>query len=127
MAKSLVQMGAAETNVNTVEFADDLQSIYESLDRLDPDIVVSETDDGNGIAATLAVDQQVVSQLLVDVVQVGEKNGVKFPREFGLLLKQILYFDRYVRLLAPEIEVVSDERVAFMDSAALQSKDRTMT
>ena len=61
------------------------------------------------------------------VVQVGEKNGVKFPREFGLLLKQILYFDRYVRLLAPEIEVVSDERVAFMDSAALQSKDRTMT
>ena len=38
-----------------------------------------------------------------------------------------LYFDRYVRLLAPEIEVVSDERVAFMDSAALQSKDRTMT
>ena len=83
--------------------------------------------DGNGIAATLAVDQQVVSQLLVDVVQVGEINGVKFPREFGLLLKQILYFDRYVRLLAPEIEVVSDERVAFMDSAALQSKDRTMT
>ena len=127
MAKSLVQMGAAETNVNIVEFADDLQRIYESLDRLDPDIVVSETGDGNGIAATLAVDQQVVSQLLVDVVQVGEKNGVKFPREFGLLLKQILYFDRYVRLLAPEIEVVSDERVAFMDSAALQSKDRTMT
>ena len=27
----------------------------------------------------------------------------------------------------PEIEVASDERVAFMDSAALQSKDRTMT
>ena len=73
MAKSLVQMGAAETNVNIVEFADDLQRIYESLDRLDPDIVVSETGDGNSIAATLAVDQQVVSQLLVDVVQVGEK------------------------------------------------------
>ena len=126
MAKSLVQMGAAETNVDTAVFADDLRSMYESLDRLDPDIIVSETGDGNSIAATLAVDQRVVSQLLVDVVQVGEKNGVKFPREFGLLLKQILYFDRYVRLLAPEIEVVSDERVAFMESAALQSKDWTM-
>jgi len=126
MAKSLVQMGAAQSDVNTAEFADDLRTIYESLDQLDPDIVVSETGDGDGVAATLAVDQQVVSQLLVDVVQVGEKNGVKFPREFGLLLKQILYFDRYVRLLAPEIEVVSDDRVAFMDSAVLQA-NRTFT
>jgi aarF domain-containing kinase len=108
--------------VNTAEFANDLRTIYESLDQLDPDIVVSETGDGDGVAATLAVDQQAVSQLLVDVVQVGEKRGVKFPREFGLLLKQILYFDRYVRVLAPEIEVMSDDRVAFMDTAALQAK-----
>ena len=122
MAKSLVQMGAAQTDVNTAEFANDLRTIYESLDQLDPDIVVSETGDGDGVAATLAVDQQAVSQLLVDVVQVGEKRGVKFPREFGLLLKQILYFDRYVRVLAPEIEVMSDDRVAFMDTAALQAK-----
>jgi len=28
-------------------------------------------------------------------VRVGETHGVKFPREFGLLLKQLLYFDRY--------------------------------
>ena len=38
---------------------DDLQSSMHESDRLDPDIVVSETDDGNGIAATLA-DQQVL-------------------------------------------------------------------
>ena len=41
----------------------------------------------------------------------------KFPREFGLLLKQVLYFDRYIRLLAPEMEVVNSERVRFMRSA----------
>jgi hypothetical protein len=29
-------------------------------------------------------------------MRVGDENGVKFPREFGLLLKQMLYFDRYV-------------------------------
>jgi len=70
-------------------------------------------------------------------VQVGESYGLKFPREFGLLLKQILYFvgensqnrdfigilaissfkmifspqDRYVRLLAPELQVMTDKRI----------------
>jgi aarF domain-containing kinase len=35
-------------------------------------------------------------------VRVGETHGVKFPREFGLLLKQLLYFDRYgARRLLP--------------------------
>ena len=28
------------------------------------------------------------------VVQVGEQNGLRFPREFALLVKQLLYFDR---------------------------------
>lgn len=32
-------------------------------------------------------------------------------REFGLLVKQVLYFDRYVRLLAPELQVLEDSRV----------------
>ena len=32
-------------------------------------------------------------------------------REFGLVLKQMLYFDRYVRLLAPELEVFGDSRL----------------
>lgn len=32
-------------------------------------------------------------------------------REFGLLVKQVLYFDRYVRLLAPELQVLQDSRV----------------
>lgn len=36
-------------------------------------------------------------------------------REFGLLVKQMLYFDRYVRLLAPELEVLQDSRVSFSD------------
>lgn len=46
-------------------------------------------------------------------VRVGETYGLKFPREFGLLLKQLLYFDRYLRLLAPELQVFSDDRVNF--------------
>ena len=40
-----------------------------------------------------------------------ENYGLKFPREFGLLLKQLLYFDRYTRLLAPSLNVLDDDRI----------------
>ena len=66
----------------------------------------------------MSVDQTEVSKLVLDLVRVGEDNGVKFPREFGLLLKQLLYFDRYVQLLAPNLDVVSQDRMTFMDTAA---------
>ena len=47
----------------------------------------------------------------LQVVQAGETHGVRFPREFGLLLKQFLYFDRYTRLLAPSLSIMQDERL----------------
>lgn len=40
-----------------------------------------------------------------------EDYGLKFPREFGLLLKQLLYFDRYTKLLAPTLNVLEDDRI----------------
>ena len=44
-------------------------------------------------------------------MRVADDNGIRFPREFGLLLKQLLYFDRYTRLLAPKLSVLSDDRI----------------
>ena len=120
-------MGATESDVDTAKFAADLRQIYDTLDRLEPEVVLTETPDGQDVAASVAVDQQEVSKLVVDIVRVGDENGVKFPREFGLLLKQVLYFDRYVRLLAPEMEVVSDERVAFMETTATLSPNAART
>lgn len=44
-------------------------------------------------------------------IRVSESYGLKFPREFALLMKQLLYFDRYTRLLAPDMNMLQDERV----------------
>ncbi|HBC17377.1 MAG TPA: kinase, partial [Alcanivorax sp.] len=52
-----------------------------------------------------------VNRLLMDLVKIGEGHGIRFPREFALLLKQFLYFDRYVQVLAPEMDMFSDNRV----------------
>ena len=48
------------------------------------------------------------------------------PREFGLLLKQVLYFDRYVQLLAPDLQVVDDDRLEFMDAVAVDVQPKRL-
>ena len=116
MAKSLVQLGVTGDDVDTDKFADDLRIIYASIPE-EPEVILTQEDGIDGVSATISFDQQEVSALVVKIVQVGDKYGVKLPREFGLLLKQVLYFDRYIRLLAPEMEVVNSERVRFMRSA----------
>ena len=46
-----------------------------------------------------------------DIVELGERHGIRFPREFALLMKQFLYFDRYVQILAPGMDMFGDSRL----------------
>lgn len=41
------------------------------------------------IDATIAVDERETTELVLQVVEVADRNGLKLPREFGLLLKQV--------------------------------------
>jgi len=113
MAAALVQMGAADSTVDTASFARDLEKIFTAVQDLDTNVVISTAGGPQSatIAASLAVDEQQVNNLLLDVVRVSENYGLKFPREFGLLLKQLLYFDRYTKLLAPTLNVLEDDRI----------------
>jgi aarF domain-containing kinase len=47
---------------------------------------------GQTIDARLEVDERETTQLVLEIVNVAEKNGLKLPREFGLILKQVLYY-----------------------------------
>ena len=48
---------------------------------------------------------------------------MKFPRAFGALLKQILYFDRYITALAPDVSAIDDERLDFVDAVVVDVGD----
>ena len=109
---------------------------------LDADVILSTAGGPQNptIAASLAINEQQVNNLLLNVVwffsfpislkwpeswwpcadydllyvswvqvRVSEDYDLKFPREFGLLLKQLLYFDRYMKLLAPSLNVLGDD------------------
>lgn len=114
MARALVTVGATDTDVDLDAFARDLKELFVSLQAVDTELIVSTA--SGGVTASVAADDAALNKFLIDLVRVGEDNGVKFPREFALLIKQILYFDRYTRLLAPTLKVFDDERINLKDS-----------
>ena len=63
------------------------------------------------------------TRLVIDMVDVAENNGLKLPREFGLLVKQSLCFDRYLKILAPGLDVVNDDRMDMNCSSLSGSGD----
>ncbi len=100
MADSMVRIGITDKDVNVESLANDLRRLFNRLDVMVPDDALM---DFKG--------EDDINNILMDMVKVGEDNGIHFPREFALLLKQFLYFDRYVHVLAPELDMFVDERL----------------
>lgn len=110
MAEALCNMGAADEDVDTQKFGEDIKKVITNLSQVQPDVTVAGMSDGT-VQGRLDFDENEVTQVLLDIVDVTENNGLKLPREFGLLVKQSLYFDRYLKILAPELDVMNDARV----------------
>ncbi|XP_047973063.1 uncharacterized aarF domain-containing protein kinase At5g05200, chloroplastic isoform X2 [Salvia hispanica] len=115
MASSLIDMGVTSTNVDSKAFARDLERIFSSIQDMDTEIIVAAARDANtnatAVSANVVVDERQMNALFLDLVRVSESYGLKFPREFALLMKQLLYFDRYTRLLAPNMNMLRDQRI----------------
>jgi aarF domain-containing kinase len=103
MARGLVTMGATLGPVNMDSFAADLEVLYRGFSDIDP--------------ATFAASEDApeITELLLNLVRISEKNGLKLPREFGLLVKQQLYFTKYNAILAPTLDPLRDSRLAMKE------------
>jgi len=106
MAKALISMGATVGEVDEKSFAEDIQKLIERLGGATDAAVATAAGTGS------TVDEAQIQDVVLDIAQVAGNNGLKLPREFGLLIKQALYFDRYTKLLAPELDMMSDSRIA---------------
>lgn len=100
MADSLIDIGATDGPVDRKSFAADLKKVFTGMENLER--LARKNED---------VEEQEINRLLIDIAEAGQKNGIRFPREFALLIKQFLYFDRYIRILAPELRMFEDDRI----------------
>jgi len=104
MARALISMGATTGEVDETKFAADISKLLDRLGSMDADEMAEMA------SGTVEVDK--VQDIVLDIAQTAGNNGLKLPREFGLLIKQALYFDRYTKLLAPELDMMSDDRIS---------------
>ncbi|TXJ08941.1 MAG: AarF/ABC1/UbiB kinase family protein [Acinetobacter sp.] len=109
MAINMLQMGMTSKNIDPQVLAQDLERLFSGVLIADPQqLLTSNPADLNDI--------------MLDMVAVGERHGIRFPRDFALLFKQMLYFDRFMRVLAPYTDIYADSRLKMLQNIEPASK-----
>ncbi len=75
------------------------------MDKIDPQTLLS--------TKTMS-SASSVNDVINNLGEVARNHGIRFPRSFTLLLKQFLYFDRYIQILDPGANLFNDERVVMV-------------
>lgn len=102
MARGLVKMASTAEGIDEIKFSNDLKRILQEMKSITFSIQ-------NGRESE--IDESRLNRIMFDIAEVSKRNGLKIPREFGLLIKQMLYFDRYVKILAPEMDLIKDQKL----------------
>lgn len=109
VAEALADMGATREGVDVDRLSEDLEDLFERLE-----LTPGGPNTGD---VTSPPEDEDLNRVLMDLVAVGRRHGIRFPREFTLLVKQFLYFDRYIRILAPELSMLTDPRFGSLPRA----------
>jgi aarF domain-containing kinase len=109
LAEVMVAMGSVDrAAVNLDQLGKDLAEAYEPMLS-------------SGLAAVTYAD------IIPTILRTGVQHGMRMPREFVLVVKQMLYFDRYAKLLAPGLNVFRDPRiVSGLMADVMQARQRKM-
>lgn len=59
-----------------------------------------------------------LNTLMLEMADVGKRHGIHFPRDFALLTKQLLYFDRFMLTLAPDMELFEGQRMTIIQDVS---------
>lgn len=103
MAESMLQMGMTDTQVDVAKLAEDIERLFGGVMMADPQQILSS-------------NPADLNDIMMDMVAVGERHGIRFPRDFALLFKQMLYFDRFMRILAPYTDIYADQRLQMVQT-----------
>ena len=90
--QAMFSLGATTTPVDLAAAADDVRDLVEPL--LDKPL-----------------GQISYGEVFSQVLRVATRHRVRLPREMVLVVKQLLYFERYSKELAPDYQILGDRRI----------------
>lgn len=103
IARSLIGLdatGGGGQKVEEAKFAAELRSVFDKVNSFGRTV-----EKAAARGDEIRVDESDLNAMVLQIVGVARDNGLKIPREFALLIKQFLYFDRYAQILAPGMSV----------------------
>lgn len=89
LADIMIEIGAVRDDIDRVGLVADLERVYAPL-------------------LGLSMSEIRYDEILPDATRIAYRYGITLPREFLLILKQMLFFDRYAKISAPNLNVFSD-------------------
>lgn len=92
LGEVIVEMGGAPDDLDMERFTSELAEVYGPLLEAN----FSEVN---------------FAEVTPQLQRVARQNHMTLPREFVLITKQLIYFDRYAKLLAPELNIFKDPRL----------------
>ena len=92
LAQVITAMGGVSAKVDQEAFARDLEATYRPL-------------------LELSFQDINYAEILPQIHRVATRHRMRMPKEFVLITKQMLYFDRYAKLIAPRLNLFTDPRL----------------
>ena len=92
----------------------DVVALGNDLQRMMKTIMAEDKSFTSGVPFNSKEQADELNKMMLEIVEVGKRHGIHFPRDFALLTKQMLYFDRFMRTLAPDMDMFSDQRVQML-------------
>ncbi len=89
-------------------------------DKLEMEAFVKDLAETYSPLLKLSFGEVNYADFLPGIQRVATRHRVKMPKEFILITKQLLYFDRYAKALAPKLNVFTDPRLIFSMMADIQ-------
>jgi predicted unusual protein kinase regulating ubiquinone biosynthesis (AarF/ABC1/UbiB family) len=89
-------------------------------DKVDMDAFVNDLRECYGPMLKMSFAELNYADFLPGIQRVATKHRMYMPKEFILITKQMLYFDRYAKLLAPKLNIFNDPRLIMSLMADIQ-------
>jgi aarF domain-containing kinase len=102
VADAMLTVGMTRKNIDKQQLYRDIEHVFLSMNSLSKEDLMAS--DGLNV-------NPAVNDIINTLGEVARNHGIRFPRSFTLLLKQFLYFDRYIQILDPDANLFDDERI----------------
>jgi predicted unusual protein kinase regulating ubiquinone biosynthesis (AarF/ABC1/UbiB family) len=79
--------------------------------KVDAAALASDLEAAYGPMLAAGGEAMKYADVIPAIVSAGVRHGMRLPRDFVLVIKQMIYFDRYAKILAPRLNVFQDPRI----------------